>query len=116
MPWQAGERGIRHHRTKGNTSAGAQPISGYFRFEVGTALYDILGVSDRHGDLGSATLLPRKTFVMSRGRRISHTLAGLVVIFCLLEGLVRFCLLGPGTLFAAGPDIGKVPMRGTHVL
>jgi len=53
---------------------------------------------------------------MPRGRRISLTVAGLVVTFCLLEGLVRFCVLGPGTLFAADPDIGKVPMRGTHVL
>jgi len=36
MPWQAGEPGIQHHRTKGNTSAGAQPISGYFAWRSGT--------------------------------------------------------------------------------
>lgn len=66
--------------------------------------------------LGPPTLSVRKTLLMPRGRRISLTVAGLVVTFCLLEGLVRFCVLGPGTLFAADPDIGKVPMRGTHVL
>ena len=53
---------------------------------------------------------------MIRVRRIGLAVAGLLVTFCLLEALVRFFVLGPGTLFAADPDIGKVPVKGTHVL
>ncbi len=41
---------------------------------------------------------------------------GLVVALCLLEAFVRFLIMGPGTLFTADADIGKVPIKGTHVL
>jgi len=43
-------------------------------------------------------------------------LAGLVAVLCSLEVLVRFLIMGPGTLFTADADIGKVPIKGTHVL
>ena len=54
--------------------------------------------------------------MLDRGRQIGLALTGLVVTACLLEVVVRFFVLGPGTLFAADPDIGKVPVKGTRVL
>src|SRR5215471_2142940 len=105
--------GVRQHRSKGNT---AHTYLSDFRLAVESDLYGILEASDGHGQLSCGAPSPRRIFQLIRVRRIGLALACLLVTFCLLEVLVRLFVLGPGTLFAADPDIGKVPVKGTHVL
>jgi len=53
---------------------------------------------------------------VSRTRYAFGALAGLAAAVFVLEILVRFLVMGPGTLLTADADIGKVPVKGTHIL
>ena len=89
----------------------ASPTSPDFQVAVNLSVYGILVASDQHGSPSLRRCPPR-----SRARYVVAALAGFVLILCLLEVLVRFFVMGPGTLFSSDADIGKVPVTGTRVL
>jgi lysophospholipase L1-like esterase len=53
---------------------------------------------------------------MCLGRYVVGAVIGLIAVVLTLELLVRYLIMGPGILFVPDPDIGKVPIKGTHVL
>jgi hypothetical protein len=53
---------------------------------------------------------------VSRARYAVTVFVGLAAAVFVLEVLVRFLVMWPGALLTADADIGKVPVKGTHIL